>query len=85
MAGPQPASPGRPPVHDELRDLIIRLGTENSRWGFRRVRGELRRLGHKISPATVRRVLQAAVRPQSRYALPGSTIALGTGEERRLS
>jgi putative transposase len=25
----QPSSPGRPSVSDELRDLIIRLGTDN--------------------------------------------------------
>ncbi|GED89880.1 hypothetical protein TNCT6_69650 [Streptomyces sp. 6-11-2] len=28
----QPASPGRPPVPEKLRDLIIRLGAENPRW-----------------------------------------------------
>ncbi|MEV1166983.1 integrase core domain-containing protein [Nonomuraea sp. NPDC049784] len=39
--------------------MIMRLGTENPHWGFRRVHGELRRLGHKISPATVRRVMRA--------------------------
>jgi putative transposase len=55
-----PPSPGRPPLPEEIRDVIIRLGTENHRWGFRRVHGELRRLGHKVSPATVRRVLRAA-------------------------
>ncbi|WP_316770295.1 IS3 family transposase [Streptomyces sasae] len=56
----QPASPGRPPIPDKLRDLIIRLGAENPRWGFRRVHGELRRPGHKVSPATVRRILRTA-------------------------
>ena len=56
----QPPSPGRPPMTDELRDLIIRLGAENQRWGSRRVHGELRRLGHRISASTVRRVLRAA-------------------------
>ncbi|MFE9009787.1 integrase core domain-containing protein [Streptomyces sp. NPDC007875] len=39
---------------------LIRLGAENSRWGFRRVHGEPRRLGYKVSPTTVRRVLRAA-------------------------
>lgn len=56
----QPPSPGRPPLPQEIRDLIIRLGTENPRRGFRRVHGELRRLGHKVSPATVQRALRAA-------------------------
>lgn len=56
----QPPSPGRPPLPEEIRDLIIRLGAENHQWGFRRVHGELRRLGHQVSPATVRRALRAA-------------------------
>ncbi|MGW3570040.1 helix-turn-helix domain-containing protein [Streptomyces sp. NPDC000941] len=56
----QPPPPGRPPISEEVRDLVIRLGTENPRWGSRRVHGELRRLGHIISTATVRRVLRAA-------------------------
>ncbi|BBJ46830.1 hypothetical protein SSPO_095480 [Streptomyces antimycoticus] len=56
----RPPSTGRPPLPEEIRNLIIRLGTDNPRWGFRRVHGELRRLGHKVSPATARRVLRAA-------------------------
>ncbi|WP_258382636.1 integrase core domain-containing protein [Streptomyces sp. NTH33] len=56
----QPTSPGRSPIPEELCDLIVRLGAENPRRGFRRVHGELRRLGHEAGPTTVRRVLRAA-------------------------
>jgi hypothetical protein len=56
----QPPSPGRPPMAEELRDLIVRLGAENPRWGTKRVHGELRRLGRRVGVSTVRRVLRAA-------------------------
>jgi hypothetical protein len=54
-----PGQPGRPRTSREIRDLVLRLAHENPVWGYRRVHGELRRLGHRISEATVRRILRA--------------------------
>jgi putative transposase len=50
--------PGRPPMTDELVELIARLGRENRSWGCIRIQGELRKLGIRVSATSVRRVLR---------------------------
>jgi hypothetical protein len=47
------ATPGRPPIDPELRALTTRLARENPFWGYRRVHGELTRLGYSLAPSTV--------------------------------
>jgi putative transposase len=51
---------GRPPVSPEIEELVLQLARENPRWGHRRICGELAKLGFRISPTTIRRLLARA-------------------------
>jgi hypothetical protein len=56
-----PSRRGRPPLTAEIRDLVLRLARENSTWGYRRIHGELCRLGYRIGASTVWSILKGAV------------------------
>ena len=51
---------GRPPLTAEVQELVMRLARENPRWGYQRICGELSKLGVRVSPTSVRRLLVRA-------------------------
>jgi transposase len=53
-----PNRTGRPPVSAEIAALIERLATENKAWGYKRIQGELLKIGYRVSASTIRRVLK---------------------------
>src|ERR687893_619457 len=44
----------------ELRQLVLRLASENPTWGYRRIQGELAGLGYQLAPSTVWLILKRA-------------------------
>jgi putative transposase len=49
---------GRPPLSQEIRDLVVRMAQENPRWGYDRIQSALANLGHKLSDTTVGNILK---------------------------
>jgi transposase InsO family protein len=54
-----PHRTGRPPVTAEIAALIARPATDNNGWGYKRIQGELLKLGRRVGASTIRRVLKA--------------------------
>jgi putative transposase len=55
-----PKKAGRPPTGQVIRELVERMARENLRWGYRRIVGELKKLGILLCPTTARNILQEA-------------------------
>ena len=55
--GSENRSPGRPPTAKDIRELIVRVARENPTWGYTRLRGALKNLGHELGRNTIKRLL----------------------------
>jgi putative transposase len=49
---------GRPPLDQEVQQLIVRLAKENPRWGYQQIKGEFQRLGVRVSATAIRTTLR---------------------------
>jgi len=49
---------GRPGLMKAIAGLIVRMAQENSSWGYCRIQGELKCLGHRVARSTIAKVLK---------------------------
>jgi transposase InsO family protein len=61
------AGTGRPVgLQARLRVLVIRMATDNPTWGYTRIQGALKNLGHRVGRSTIARILRAESIPPGR-------------------
>jgi putative transposase len=49
--------PGRPRIAGEIRNWIVEMASDNSRWGYTRIQGALANLGFTVGRNTIKRIL----------------------------
>lgn len=62
--GTQRRKRGRPRKPEDVRKLVVRLARETG-WGYTRLVGEMRKLGHRLSKGTIKNILKEAGIPTS--------------------
>jgi transposase InsO family protein len=50
--------PGRPSLDPEIQALVLRLASENPRWGYMRIKGERQKLGLGVSATAIAALLR---------------------------
>jgi transposase InsO family protein len=75
--GSKARRPGRPTTQPDIAALIVRMANENPTWGYTRIRGGLRHLGHDVARNTVKAILKdhgIEPAPERRTKMPWKTF-----------
>jgi transposase InsO family protein len=56
---PRKQRPSRRSVLAEIRRLVVRMAAENPTWGYTRIQGAIKNLGHHVGRSTIARILKA--------------------------
>ena len=75
--GSQTRRPGRPTTKPDIAALVVRLANENLTWGYTRIRGGLKHLGHDVARNTIKAILKDVgiePAPERRTKMPWKTF-----------
>jgi putative transposase len=61
--GPTASAVNRRQVLAEIRRLVVRMAEKNPTWGYTRMQGALKNVGHRVGRSTIRRILKTAGLP----------------------
>jgi len=50
--------PGRPTTKPDIAALVVRMANENPTWGYTRIRGGLKHVGHDVARNTIKAILK---------------------------
>jgi transposase InsO family protein len=50
---------GRPPIKKEIKQIILNMKNDNLNWGYKKIQGELLKLGISLDQKTIRNILNA--------------------------
>ena len=74
--------PGRPNTKPDIAALVVRMANENPTWGYTRIRGGLKSLGHKAARNTIKAILKdqgieppGSATPRRLEDVPGRSLA----------
>jgi hypothetical protein len=56
--GSKTRRPGRPSTKSDIAAPVVPMATENPTWGYTRIRGGLKHVGHQISRNTIKAILK---------------------------
>jgi transposase InsO family protein len=75
--GSQPRRPGRPTTKPDIAALVVRMANENLTWGYTRIRGGLKHVGHDVARNTIKAILTdhgIEPAPERRTRMPWKTF-----------
>jgi putative transposase len=67
--------PGRPGVPKAIRQLVLRMATDNPQWGYTRIQGALKNVGPRVARSTIASILRAeGLPPRGGWSTAWSTF-----------